>query len=94
MPAVLKKRFTKILDGKGVQSDIDDLINWSELLKVSRCGLGQTAANPITTSINNFRHLYDRLIQPGIEFDTGFCLEDSVKDSCSAVGRQPTLHHM
>ncbi len=94
MTTVLKERFTKILDGKGVPSDIDDLLNWSELLKVSRCGLGQTAANPITSSITNFRHLYENLLQKNVEFDTGFDLEESVKASCAAVGRQPILHNM
>jgi len=94
LTTVLKERFEKILDGRGVQSDIDDLVNWADVLKVSRCGLGQTAANPITTSVLNFRHLYDKLIQPGVEFDTGFDLEESVKASCAAVGRQPILHNM
>ncbi len=94
MTSVLKERFTKILNGRGVKSDIDDLLNWSELLKVSRCGLGQTAANPITSSITNFRHLYENLIQKDVVFDTGFDLEESVKASCAAVGRQPILHNM
>lgn len=94
MTTVLHEKFDKILKGKGVNSDIDDLLDWSELLKVSRCGLGQTAANPITTSIRNFRHLYEKLIQPGVEFDTGFDLEESVKESCAAVGRQPILHQL
>ena len=42
----------------------------------------------------NFRHLYDKLIQPGVAFDTGFDLEESVKASCAAVGRQPILHNL
>ncbi len=92
MTTVLKEKFYKILDGRGVNNDVEDLLNWSELLKVSRCGLGQTAANPITTSIRNFRHLYEKLLQPGVLFDTGFDLEESVKESCAAVGRQPILH--
>ena len=94
MTTVMKNKFTKILHGRGVQTDVEELLSWSEVLKVSRCGLGQTAANPITTSIVNFRHLYDKLIQPGVEFDTGFDLEESVKASCAAVGRLPILHNM
>ncbi|MBC8319742.1 MAG: NAD(P)H-dependent oxidoreductase subunit E [Bacteroidetes bacterium] len=94
MPMVMKKKLEKILGGRGVESDIDDLLSWSEVLKVSRCGLGQTASNPITTSIKNFRHLYENLVQKDIVFDTGFDLEESVKDSCAAVGRQPILHNL
>ena len=94
MTSVLKERFIKILEGRGVESDIEDLMNWSDLLKVSRCGLGQTAANPITSSITNFRHLYANLLQKDVTFDTGFDLEESVKASCAAVGRQPILHNL
>ncbi len=94
MTTVLKEKLEKILRGRGVTSDIDDLLAWSEVLKVSRCGLGQTASNPITTSIRNFRHLYDNLIQKDIAFDAGFDLEESVKASCAAVGRQPIFHNM
>lgn len=94
MPFVMKERLEKILNGRGVNSDIDDLLAWGEVLKVSRCGLGQTAANPITTSIRNFRHLYEKLVQKDVSFDTGFNLEEAVKASCAAVGRQPILHNL
>ena len=94
MPYIMKEKLEKILDGRGVKSDIDDLLAWSEVLKVSRCGLGQTASNPITTSIRNLPHLYEALIQKDITFDTGFNLEESVKASCAAVGRQPILHNL
>ncbi len=94
MPYVLKERLDKILEGRGVKSDIDDLEHWAEVLNVSRCGLGQTAANPITSSVRNFRHLYEDLVQKDVEYDTGFDLEKSVKESCAAVGRQPILHNL
>ena len=94
MPYIMKERLEKILDGRGVKSDIDDLLSWSEVLKVSRCGLGQTASNPITSSIRNLPHLYEELIQKDVAFDTGFDLAESVKASCAAVGRQPILHNM
>jgi hypothetical protein len=64
------------------------------VLNVSRCGLGQTASNPITTSIKNLPHLYENLVQKDVVFDTGFDLAESVKASCAAVGRQPILHNM
>ena len=94
MPTVLKERLEKILSGHGVSSDIDELLSWSELLKVSRCGLGQTAANPITNSIKNFRHLYEDLIQKDVDFDSGIDIEESVKASCLAAGRQPIFHNI
>ena len=94
MPYLMKEKLEKILVGRGVKSDIDDLLAWSKVLSVSRCGLGQTASNPITTSIKNLPHLYENLIQKDVVFDTGFNLEESIKASCAAVGRQPILHNM
>ncbi len=87
IPVLLKDKLQKILDGYGVVQDIDDLLEWSKNLKFSRCGLGHTAANPIVTSIQNFRHLYERLVQRDREYDTGFNLAESVKESSEAVNR-------
>lgn len=86
-PVILKQKLEKILDGHGVVQDIDDLLEWSKNLKFSRCGLGHTAANPIVTSIQNFRHLYEKLVQRDREFDTGFNLAESVKESAEAADR-------
>jgi len=86
-PVLLKQKLEKILEGHGVVSDIDDLLEWSKILKFSRCGLGHTAANPIVTSVQNFRHLYERLVQRDREYDTGFNLADSVRESSEAANR-------
>jgi len=55
----------------------------------NRCGLGQSAANPILTSIENFRADYDAKIEKGKEFDTAFSLEEAIQESCRVVGRFP-----
>ncbi len=86
-PVILRQKLQKILDGHGVVKDIDELLDWSANLKFSRCGLGHTAANPIVTSILNFRHLYERLVQRDREYDTGFNLAESVRESCEAADR-------
>jgi [NiFe] hydrogenase diaphorase moiety large subunit len=91
IPTLLKDKLQKILDGKGVVNDIDEMLEWSKGLKFSRCGLGHTAANPIVTSIRNFRYLYERLVQRDRDFDTGFNLAESVRESCEAVGRDITV---
>jgi [NiFe] hydrogenase diaphorase moiety large subunit len=90
-PVILKQKLEKILDGHGVVQDIDDLLEWSKNLKFSRCGLGHTAGNPIVTSIQNFRHLYEKLVQRDREYDTGFNLTDSVKESCEAANRSTVV---
>ena len=88
----MKNKLEKILDARGVKKDIDDLVAWGKILKVSRCGLGQTAGNPILTSIKNFRHLYDEKIQKDKDFDSAFDMSLAVKESCIAAGRIPTLN--
>lgn len=89
---LMKQKLEKILNARGVKQDIEDLLEWGKILKVSRCGLGQSACNPITTSINNFRHLYKSKIQKGKDFDSGFDLAESVKESCETSGRIPNLN--
>jgi [NiFe] hydrogenase diaphorase moiety large subunit len=92
VPKLMKEKLEKILDGKGVMQDIADLEDWGRIPLVSRCGLGQTAMNPITTTIKNFRHLYEERIRKDVEFDQGFNMDDAVKASCAFVDRVPNAH--
>jgi len=91
VPTLLRNKLTKILNARGVKQDIDDMIEWGKILKASRCGLGQTAANPILSSIKNFRHLYEEKIQKNKIFDNGFDLSAAVKESCRVTGRVPNF---
>ena len=54
--------------------------------KTNKCGLGQTAPNPILNTLDDFPHLYDTLIpeQTGIR---AFDVEASIQASNLAVGR-------
>ncbi|MFA6540623.1 MAG: NAD(P)H-dependent oxidoreductase subunit E [Bacteroidota bacterium] len=92
IPIHLRTKLEKILNARGVAKDVTDMLEWAKILKASRCGLGQTAANPIVSSIKNFRHLYDQKIQHGKDFDSNFDLLSAVRESCDAVGRVPQLH--
>jgi len=91
VPVLLRQKLQKIISGNGVLQDIADLEEWSKILKFSRCGLGHTAANPITSSISNFKYQYEQRVQKDRDFDTGFNLAEAVKESCDAVGREPNL---
>ena len=91
LPLILKNKVIKILEGNGVMQDIEDLSEWSKLCKFNRCGLGQTAANPIITSLQNFRYLYEEIVKKDREYETGFNLTEAVKESCEAAGRKPIL---
>jgi NADH-quinone oxidoreductase subunit F len=50
----------KICEGKGEPKDLDDLEELSEYIKEgSLCGLGQTAPNPVLSTLQYFRHEYE-----------------------------------
>lgn len=52
---------TKITDGKGTMEDLDELKSLAEVIKSnSLCGLGQTAPNPILSTMNAF---YDEYVE-------------------------------
>jgi len=92
MPVLLKQKLLKILNKKGVKQDINDLSEWASIMPVNRCGLGQTAGNPITTSIKNFRPLYEKRIQSTLEYDSGFDISEAIQDGAKATNREAVTH--
>ena len=80
---LLKKRLEKIISGKGEPSDLKYLEELGQTVKLaSRCGLGQTSANPILSTLKFFRPLYEKKLsaqeqplQP--EFDIKAALVDA-----------------
>ena len=55
---------TDITEGRGEPGDIDKLVQMAEGVKVgSLCGLGQTAPNPVLTTIRYFRDEYEAHIE-------------------------------
>ena len=62
------KRMLEILDricgGSGREGDIEELIRLGNQIKdTALCGLGQTAANPVLSTIRHFRHEYEEHIR-------------------------------
>ena len=50
----------RITEGRGVPADIDTLLEMGATIKkASLCGLGQTAPNPILSTVKYFRHEYE-----------------------------------
>jgi NADH:ubiquinone oxidoreductase subunit F (NADH-binding)/NAD-dependent dihydropyrimidine dehydrogenase PreA subunit len=55
----LYEMLTKITEGKGTLKDLDDLEELATIIKdCSLCGLGQTAPNPVLSTLKNFRDEY------------------------------------
>lgn len=51
---------TRICEGKGEKGDIQTLEKWADIMKnTALCGLGQTAPNPVLSTLRYFRHEYE-----------------------------------
>ena len=81
---------TKITDGKGTMEDLDELEQLSEAVKSnSLCALGQTASNPIVSTITHFKdeyiaHIVEKRCPAGI--CKNLMKYEIVKDSCFGCG--------
>ena len=90
--SLLKGRLEKIMSGRGTAQDLKDLEAWGKLIRaMSRCGLGQTSPNPILTTLQNFRDLYEGAIDPQKEFVPDFDLADATLAAARLTGRRPVL---
>lgn len=89
---ILKHKLEKIMKGAASEADLAEIEEWGKIIKnSSRCGLGQTSPNPILTTIQNFRDLYESKLQKDADYVSDFDLAAAVKDSCEAAGRKPNL---
>lgn len=56
------KLIERVITEKATKTDLNAMISWAGIMKKNRCGLGQTAMNPVISTIKNFRELYDKKI--------------------------------
>jgi [NiFe] hydrogenase diaphorase moiety large subunit len=59
----------------------------------SRCGLGQTAANPVLSTLKRFRPAYEALLTRKVEagFKAGFDIRGALGASRDLVGRDSVI---
>jgi bidirectional [NiFe] hydrogenase diaphorase subunit len=62
----IQRLLEKIIDGKATHADLDQLKSLCEMVKISSlCALGQTAPNPVLSTLHYFSEEYESLlIQP------------------------------
>ncbi|MCF6159161.1 MAG: NADH-quinone oxidoreductase subunit NuoF [wastewater metagenome] len=71
----------KIVSGNGTESDLNLLWDLGNTVKeTSLCGLGQSAPNPVLSTLKYFRNEYEALINKSSSGDTP--KEDKEKDAC------------
>jgi len=83
---LMKQKLEGILGGRGGIGDLEYLQELGSTMKLtSRCGLGQTAANPVLTTIQAFRPAYEALLRKRTDepclasFDIRAALQESEK---------------
>ena len=90
---LIKERLDKILAGKGEAADLDYLDELALTVKTaSRCGLGQTSPHPVTSTLENFRSDYEKLlIEPADGQLATFDIHAALDEAQSLTGR-PSVH--
>ncbi len=86
---LLKQGMEKVVAGRATLADIaatEALAN--TVVRMSRCGLGQTAPNPILTTMASFPELYEARLAP-IPFEPLVTLHDALREAVEVQGREP-----
>lgn len=86
----MKDILEKITKGKGVMSDIDELETLAQDIKASSlCALGQTAPNPVLSTLHYFRDEYEAHIRDK-KCPAGSCKAllsyEIIEDNCKSCG--------
>lgn len=72
--ALLKNLLDKIAEGHGATGDLAELSRLGRFVRsASHCGLGQTAANPILSTLERYPEIYQARLKT-IDFEPGFDL--------------------
>lgn len=61
----LHRLLTRLIERQGTAADLEKLVQLCYLVRdTSLCGLGQSAPNPLLTTLKYFGHEYEQLLQP------------------------------
>jgi [NiFe] hydrogenase diaphorase moiety large subunit len=86
---LLKQGMEKIVAGRATLADLastEALAN--TVLRMSRCGLGQTAPNPILTTMRSFPEIYESRLASA-DFEPLVPLQDALRAAVQVQGRDP-----
>lgn len=86
---LLLRMLDKVIEGRGAKADLEELEKLGATIKtMSRCGLGQTAANPVLTTLKNLPDIYRSRLKPE-EFVPSFQIDKALADGIEIAGREP-----
>jgi [NiFe] hydrogenase diaphorase moiety large subunit len=87
---LLKTNLDKIVGDRGTLADVTALEALANtVMRMSRCGLGQTAANPILTTMRSFPQAYEARLRPE-PFLPRVTLRQAVAEAEQILGREPS----
>jgi len=85
---LLKQGMEKVVAGRATLSDLAGMeALGNTVMRMSRCGLGQTAPNPILTTMRNFPELYEARLAP-TPFTPLVTLHDALREAVAIQGRE------
>ena len=92
--SLLKNQLTKIIEGHGSAGDVVALEELCQIIKKqSHCGLGQTAANPVLTTLSRYPELYHELLKK-ISYEPGFDLDGALETARRLAQRNDPSSHL
>jgi [NiFe] hydrogenase diaphorase moiety large subunit len=92
--SLLQKQLDKIVEGHGSAGDVVALEELCQLVKnYSHCGLGQTAANPIITTLERYPDLYQSQLKE-ISYEPGFDLDGALATARRMANRDDAGAHL
>ena len=92
--SLMKKQLDKIIDGHGSSGDVTELESLCQLVKNnSHCGLGQTAANPILSTLQRYPDLYAKQLK-NISYEPGFDLDGALEIARRMAHRDDAAAHL
>jgi [NiFe] hydrogenase diaphorase moiety large subunit len=91
---LLKQGMEKVVAGRATLADIAEMESLGNtVMRMSRCGLGQTAPNPILTTMRNFPELYEARLAAA-PFTPRVTLHDALRDAVAVQGREPATEEV
>ena len=92
--ALLKKQLDKIVEGHGSAGDVVLLEEICQIIKKhSHCGLGQSAANPVLSTLARYPEVYQSRLKK-ISYEPGFDLDGALETARRLANRDDAGAHL
>jgi [NiFe] hydrogenase diaphorase moiety large subunit len=88
---LLRQGMEKIVAGRATPADLAQIESLGQtVMRMSRCGLGQSAPNPILTTMRDFPELYEARLAT-TPFTPLATLHDALREAVIVHGREPAI---